>query len=72
MDLLDKLLCVNPLKRVTADEALNHPYLKNLHDEADEPNCESKEFDFKFEYDPKINLEDLRSLILEEVNFYKK
>ena len=48
MDLLTKMLEVNPAKRITAKEALAHPYLKSLHDPADEPEFKG-EADFKFE-----------------------
>lgn len=32
LDLLRKLLSFNPQNRYTADEALQHPYLKDFHD----------------------------------------
>lgn len=50
LDLLDKMLIINPLKRITAEEALNHKYFENLHDDVDEPVFEG-EIDFKFEHD---------------------
>jgi len=37
LDLLDKMLIINPEKRINALEALNHPYLEQFHDETDEP-----------------------------------
>jgi mitogen-activated protein kinase 3 len=36
LDLLDKLLDWSPLKRITVEEALDHEYLKELHDPLDE------------------------------------
>jgi serine/threonine protein kinase len=50
LDLLDKMLEINPAKRITAEEALAHPYLESLHDETDEPKFEGN-INFDFEYD---------------------
>lgn len=38
-DLAEKMLQFNPTKRITAEEALAHPYLAALHDINDEPTC---------------------------------
>lgn len=48
LDLLDKMLEVNPAKRITAEEALKHKYLESLHDPNDEPVFKGT-LDFKFE-----------------------
>ena len=50
LDLLDRMLEINPNKRITAEEALAHPYLESLHDEADEPKF-SGNINFEFEND---------------------
>ena len=47
LDLLDKMLVINPAKRITAEEALKHPYLDSLHDDSEEPVFEG-EIDFKY------------------------
>ena len=36
LDLVKKLMTFNPEKRLTAEEALKHPYLQVLHDPNDE------------------------------------
>ena len=42
LDFIGKLLIFNPSKRITAAEALAHPYLSQLHDPNDEPTCPDK------------------------------
>lgn len=37
LDLLDKMLNMNHLKRLTVDDALRHPFLESMHDPEDEP-----------------------------------
>jgi hypothetical protein len=34
------MLCFDPAKRISCEDALNHPYLQVWHDPADEPICE--------------------------------
>jgi p38 MAP kinase len=41
------MLVFDPRKRITAEEALAHPYLAPYHDESDEPVAEEK-FDWSF------------------------
>ncbi len=36
---LSKLLVFNPHKRLTAEQALRHPYVAQFHNLADEPSC---------------------------------
>jgi len=39
IDLLSKLLTIDPEQRITAEEALEHPFFSELHDAGDEPIC---------------------------------
>ncbi|KAL7308748.1 MAPK protein hog1 [Mucor circinelloides] len=47
IDLLEKMLTFDPRKRITAEEALAHPYLAPYHDPTDEPTAPEK-FDWSF------------------------
>ncbi|PYH48750.1 mitogen-activated protein kinase mpkC [Aspergillus saccharolyticus JOP 1030-1] len=48
VDLLGKMLVIDPDKRISAEEALEHPYLAVYHDPNDEPVAE-KMFDWSFQ-----------------------
>ncbi|EOR02032.1 Mitogen-activated protein kinase HOG1 [Wallemia ichthyophaga EXF-994] len=47
IDLLEKMLDFNPKKRITAADALAHPYLAPYHDPEDEPTANER-FDWSF------------------------
>ncbi|CAD8095352.1 unnamed protein product [Paramecium primaurelia] len=71
IDLLDKMLEINPKKRITSAQALNHPYLESIRDPDDEPSFEGN-LDSQFENDNTILLKDLKILILNELNLMKQ
>ena len=48
LDLLYKMLMINPDARITVEEALRHPYLQEFQGQMDEPECHTM-FDFEFE-----------------------
>ncbi|CAL1711169.1 unnamed protein product [Somion occarium] len=68
IDLLSQLLHFDPAKRITCEQALNHPYLAVWHDPADEPVCASS-FDFGFEEEDSI--EGMKRLIVDEVQTFR-
>lgn len=63
LDLLDRMLDLNPSTRITVDEALKHPFLESMHDPEDEPSFEGT-LDFSFEENPSLNLDMIKRLIL--------
>ncbi|KAF7321518.1 Mitogen-activated protein kinase [Mycena kentingensis (nom. inval.)] len=68
IDLLSHMLCFDPAKRITCEEALAHPYFQAWHDPSDEPVCQEV-FDFSFEEEDSI--EGMKKLIVEEVNNFR-
>jgi serine/threonine protein kinase len=63
IDLLDKMLQIDPNKRITVEEALSHPYLDLMHDENDEITCPN-EFNFGFYEDIPVQI--IKNLLYEE------
>ncbi|KAK6867302.1 Mitogen-activated protein kinase MKC1 [Candida tropicalis] len=70
LDLLEKMLTLDPHERISVEEALSHKYLEVWHDPRDEPECQVK-FDFK-SFETVDGLEDMRSLIIDEVKNFRE
>ena len=61
IDLLSKMLVIEPEKRIDVETALTHPFLAKYHDRTHEPRC-TNTFDFAFEED-LVNLQnDVRKI----------
>jgi mitogen-activated protein kinase 7 len=86
IDLLSKMLCFDPARRVSCEQALNHPYLQVWHDPADEPVCESVCVDFAslivtevhvivqkfdFSFEEEDSIDGMKKLIVAEVNAFR-
>ncbi|KAJ2242432.1 MAPK protein hog1 [Coemansia sp. RSA 455] len=59
------MLVFDPRKRITAAEALAHPYLETYHDEADEPEA-AKAFDWSFN-DADLPVEEWKVMMYNEI-----
>ena len=66
-DLLERMLDLDPDTRITAEEALAHPYLQQYADPSDEP--VSKPYDQSFEQ-KELKVEEWKNLIYEEVTTF--
>ncbi|KAL3660153.1 hypothetical protein V7S43_014686 [Phytophthora oleae] len=65
LDLLEKMLVFDPRKRITIQEALDHPYLSMVRDRSVEKTCPTP-FDFAFE-NTDLTKQKLQELIFEDV-----
>ncbi|EGF98645.1 uncharacterized protein MELLADRAFT_73553 [Melampsora larici-populina 98AG31] len=73
IDFLNKTLTFDPKKRLTVEEALQHPYLEAYHDPEDEPVAPPLDEDF-FAFDRQkddISREELKRLLFEEIESFK-
>ncbi|CUG87747.1 mitogen-activated protein kinase, putative [Bodo saltans] len=69
IDLLKKMLHFHPDKRASVEEAMRHPYLSSLHDEADEG---IKSDLFTFDENEQKTIGDVKRAIFQEsINFHK-
>uniref|UniRef100_A0A0D6R235 Mitogen-activated protein kinase n=1 Tax=Araucaria cunninghamii TaxID=56994 RepID=A0A0D6R235_ARACU len=68
INLLDRMLCFDPHKRITVTEALEHPYLSMLHDPSLEPTAAAP-VNLYLE-DEDLNEEALREMIWNEMLYY--
>ena len=66
IDLLLKLLVFNPKKRLTAEEALEHPYVADFHNLEEEINCDHK-IDIPLDDNNKFTKEEYRQKLYDVV-----
>ncbi|KAJ0399629.1 hypothetical protein P43SY_008826 [Pythium insidiosum] len=68
LDLLVKMLVIDPNKRITIDEALGHPYFATIRNTEDETTAQSN-FDYDFENE-KLTKPVLQRLIWDEMKVF--
>jgi mitogen-activated protein kinase 15 len=71
VDLLDRLLQFNPEKRLSAEEALEHPYVSQFHNEDDEPVCR-KIINITMDDNHKFSIREYREKLYSDIHKRKK
>eukprot|EP01025_Chloroclados_australasicus_P044937 TRINITY_DN4896_c0_g1_i3.p1 TRINITY_DN4896_c0_g1~~TRINITY_DN4896_c0_g1_i3.p1 ORF type:complete len:426 (-),score=45.41 TRINITY_DN4896_c0_g1_i3:5138-6415(-) len=66
LDLLGKLLQFNPANRITAEEAIQHPYVRKFHNIADEPVFRSP-VKISVDDDTKYSVEEYREMLYTQI-----
>eukprot|EP00951_Prasinocladus_malaysianus_P021916 scaffold182242_cov48-Prasinocladus_malaysianus.AAC.1 len=70
-DLLKRLLHFNPKKRISAEDALRHPYVAQFHNTADEPSC-SRRVTIPIDDNTKYSISEYREKLYSEIVKRKK
>ena len=71
LDLLRNLLQFNPTKRLTAEQALKHPYVAQFHNPEEEPICEKKIF-IPIDDNQKFSIREYRNKLYSDIHKRKK
>ena len=71
LDLIDKLLLVNPNNRLDVQSALEHPYLSQFHNNANEPICK-KQIKISIDDNKKFSIWEYRMKIYYDIQARKK
>jgi len=71
LDLLIKLLQFNPSKRITAEEALEHPYVAQFHNPDIEPVC-TRKIEIPIDDNTKYKIADYRNKLYADILAKKK
>ncbi|QLL31378.1 hypothetical protein HG536_0B02410 [Torulaspora globosa] len=70
LDLIEGLLKWDPKKRLTIEQALEHPFLTSVRNLDDEPVCPWGAFDFSYEYQ-LYSMPRLREFLINEVAMFR-
>jgi len=71
LDLLRQCLQFNPLKRITTEQALNHPYVSAFHNEEEEIVCDHV-IKISIDDDHKYSISEYRNVLYQEIVAKKK
>ena len=71
LDLLRRLLQFNPMKRISAEAALSHPFVSQFHNPDDEPGCD-REISIPIDDNTKYTINDYREKLYIEIVRKKK
>lgn len=71
LDLLKNLMQFNPHKRLTAEQALKHPYVAQFHNPDDEPIC-TKKINIPIDDNQKFSIREYRNKLYGDIHKRKK
>ena len=71
IDMMQNLLKFNPTKRLTVEEALQHPYVAQFHNPEEEPTCDKKIF-IPIDDNKKFSIREYRNKLYSDIHKRKK
>lgn len=67
LDLINKMLQFNPNKRITIEQALQHPYFEDFHDVKKEPRCD-RIISIPISDNKRLSVKEYMALIYKEID----
>jgi len=71
LDMLKSFLHFNPNKRLTAEQALKHPYVAQFHNTDDEPVC-TRKINIPIDDNQKFSIREYRNKLYSDIHKRKK
>jgi len=71
LDLMKNLLHFNPNKRLSAEQALQHPYVAHFHSPEDEPVCKRR-INIPIDDNQKFSIREYRNKLYQDIHKRKK
>lgn len=71
LDLIKNLLHFNPNKRLSAEQALRHPYVAQFHNPEDEPIC-NRRINIPIDDNQKFSIREYRNKLYADIHKRKK
>ena len=69
LDLLEKMIEFNPEKRISVQDAINHPYLKSIKEGIEDPVYKGQ-LNMDFDYNQQITIDQLQQIFINEISTF--
>ncbi|KAL0577339.1 hypothetical protein ABG067_008848, partial [Albugo candida] len=72
IDMLESLLQLDPVERMTVEEAITHPYLRSFSDPVEESMVPPASIPHQFEFENSNNDSELKDMVIQYIQSFKQ